>query len=184
MKRELRKAEEAVGCRVLVTGCTVNYTVTWEGSPEEEKLNQVPLHPHSQEHNANGSTDSWRSHSPQRKEVSAVCNTHFTICITSPLVWKCFRSGPAYLADRKLFKSSTMFSLITEYIYFGLRMKERHSGADSPLMGSHSCSTLARERMLMQFVKQNYGIFFLTGKEKHSTMRTVFVSECSGVRVD
>lgn len=111
------------------------------------------------------------------ERLSAACNTHFTICVTCPLVRMGFQSGPTYLADRKLFKSSTM-----EYIYFGLR----HPGADSPLMASHSCSTLARERMLLQFVKHNYGIFFLTGKEKHrsSTMSTVFLSECSDIRVD
>jgi len=42
-----------------------------------------------------------------------------------------------------------------ECIYFGLRMKKDDSAADSPLMPSHSCSTLTRKRMLMQFVKQN-----------------------------
>lgn len=67
------------------------------------------------------STHSQRSHSPQGKEVSAAFCTQFTICITHPLVWKCFLSGPAYLAEGGLFRSSAMFSLAMGRGYFGLR---------------------------------------------------------------
>lgn len=109
------------------------------------------------------------------KEVSAAPNTHFTICLTPPLLWKCFQSGLAYLAERGLCRSLTMFSLIMECICFGLGMKKYHSGADSPLIPPHSCFTLTRKRTLMQFIKQNYGIFLLTHKEKHRNSTTSMV---------